>query len=196
MSCAAEKFEEEETKRPSFLRKLPWGGFSYKDYLKWDEDVRWELMNGIPYMMAGASVWHQRMVSRLHLQLGNLLTGKPCEVFIAPFDVRLFPKDDLSDITVVQPDVLVVCDEEKISDGKACKGPPDFIAEVVSENSEGRDLIDKRKLYEKAGVKEYWAVTEKKVHRYILKDNKYEEDVSDRGQKLPVSVLKGCFIDL
>ena len=139
---------------------------------------------------------HQRIVISLLRQIGNFLDGKPCEVFTAPFDVRLFPEPDSSDKTVVQPDILVVCDEEKLADNKACRGAPDFVIEICSDSSEGRDLIDKKKLYEKAGVKEYWVVTEKKTYQYILKDNKYEEVLHDIGKKLAVFVLKGCFIDL
>ena len=171
-------------------------GFTYRDFLSWGNDIRCELINGIPYLMAGASVWHQRIVSRLNVQLASFLNGKPCEVFIAPFDVRLFPKEDKSDKTVVQPDVLVICDKKKINDGRACKGPPDFIVEVISENSEGKDLIDKKKLYEKAGIKEYWAVGEDKLYKYILVNGAFQETVykMTAGLDVEISVLKGCTI--
>ena len=202
MADALRNYEET---RPIFnakllfnVKRLPYNGFTYRDYLTWGDDYRWELIDGMPYMMAGASVYHQSMVVELLGQLREFLKGKPCKVFTAPFDVRLFPEDDLSDRTVVQPDILVVCDEEKLSYGKACRGAPDFIIEVMSDSSEGRDLIDKRKLYETAGVKEYWVVGEEKLYKYVLIDYKYQEAVFDRNKdfKQEVFVLKGCTINL
>ena len=187
-----------EVRQSIFTTKMPYGGFSYKNYLAWDESNRWELIDGIPYMMAGASVRHQSMTVELLGQLREFLKNKPCRVFTAPFDVRLFPESDLSDKTVVQPDILVVCDEKKLSDGKACRGAPDFIIEVMSESSAGRDLIDKKRIYEAAGVKEYWVVGEEKFYRYVLIDNKYLETIFDRAKDvgLEVSILKGCMISI
>jgi len=188
----------EETMQKFSSGKMPYGGFSYKNYLTWDDSYRWELMDGIPCMMAGAFVRHQEIVCSLLRQIGNFLEGNPCRVFTAPFDVRLFPEPDMSDKTVVQPDILIVCDEEKLSDGKACRGAPDFIIEVMSDSSEGRDLIDKKKAYEKAGVKEYWAVGEEKLYRFVLIDNTYQEAVFDmtKGIRLELFNLKGCIINL
>ena len=177
-------------------RKLPARAFTYRDYLSWGEDVRCELIEGIPYMMAGPGEWHQWVTGGIHRQLGNWLEGKPCRVYSAPFDVRLFPEDDESDKVVVQPDVLVVCDREKLSDGKTCKGPPDFVVEVVSEGSVKKDFAIKRSLYEKAGVREYWVIDEDEVYKFTLVNGAYQQAVHklDENLKVAVDVLPGCSI--
>ena len=194
----ADAMENHEQKQPDFTaRKMPYGGFGYREYLTWDDSYRWELYDGIPYMMAGASEWHQRLVVEFSAQLRDFLRGKPCRVYVAPFDVRLFYKEDESDKIVVQPDILVVCDAAKLSDGKACKGAPDFIIEIMSDSSEAHDSITKRKLYEKAGVGEYWIVAEDTVYKYVLNEGKYTETTFDftKHPKVPVELLQGCVID-
>jgi len=91
---------------------------------------------------------------------------------------------------------LVVCDEEKLTDGKACKGPPDFIIEVASSGSKGKDFIDKKELYEKAKVKEYWIVDEDKVYVYVLDNNCYRETIHKMidGLVVKTTIFKGCEI--
>ena len=131
---------------------------TYADYEKWDEDFRCELIGGIVYMMSAPDMWHQRAAGTIYHKLRDLLEGKSCEPFIAPFDVRLFPRKDGTDDNVVQPDVIVVCDEGKLSDGKACVGAPDVVFEVLSDSTKVMDLRVKRELYKSAGVKEYWVV--------------------------------------
>lgn len=172
--------------------------FSYKDYKKWDDGVRYELIYGEAYMMSSPGMWHQRVVLSVGSQLSQFLDGKPCEPFIAPFDVRLFPKDDETDDTVVQPDVFVVCDKSKLSDGKACRGAPDFVAEVVSSSSKMTDRYVKKDLYCRAGVREYWRIGPNKVYVYVLADGVYTETVYDAGfsqaLEIPVSMLSGCTI--
>ena len=149
--------------------------YTYADYAKWDEDFRCELISGIVYMMAASNMWHQRVVTTLSRKLGNLLEGKSCEPFVAPFDVRLFPRKDGSDDNVVQPDVIVVCDEDKLSDGKACVGAPDIVFEVLSDCTKIMDLRVKRELYKSAGVKEYWVVAKDYAIRWSWIDDKDEE---------------------
>jgi len=181
---------------PGWLKRLPADGFTYKDYLAWDDGIRVELLDGLVYMMAGASERHQDRVLDLGSQLKNYLKDKPCKVFIAPFDVRLFPKEYDLDKTVVQPDILVVCDKEKLSDGKACKGAPDFIIEIMSENTEAHDRITKKKLYEEAGVREYWIVAENILNKYVLLNGKYHGVDMDiiQDKNIPVEILSGCMI--
>ena len=171
--------------------------FSYKDYKRWDDGVRYELINGEAYMMSSPSIWHQRVVLSLGNQLSQFLEDKPCEAFIAPVDVRLFPEKDESDDTIVQPDVFVVCDKAKLDDGKACMGAPDFAVEVVSSSSKMIDKV-KKDLYCNAGVKEYWMIGQNKLQTYILVDGKYSETIYEmnpsRVLEIPVSVLPGCVI--
>ena len=104
-------------------------GFTYKDYARWDDDIRYELIDGVPYAMASPSRLHQKISGRIFRQLANFLRGKSCEVYAAPLDVRLNPHT--FDNIVVQPDILVVCDESKYDD-KSIKGAPDFIIEILS----------------------------------------------------------------
>jgi len=133
---------------------------TYGDYLSWPEDVRYELIDGKAYLMAPApSVSHQEIAGEIYRQLANALQGKPCRVLIAPVDVRL-PKADEADEridTVVQPDVLAVCDAGKVSE-RGVRGAPDFVVEVLSPATAAHDMVTKRRIYERHGVREYWLV--------------------------------------
>jgi len=173
--------------------------YTYKEYYSWGEDVRCELIDGIVHKMAGAGQWHQRTAVQIVRKLEDWLEGKPCKVFMAPFDVRLFPpadKNDDSDKTVVQPDVLVVCDPEKLSDDRACRGAPDFIVEIISQGTRGKDFGIKRNLYEKAGVAEYWIVEKDAVYVNLLVEGAYRETMHELSAELEleVGVLPGCRI--
>lgn len=132
---------------------------TYGDYCSWKEDERWEIIEGIPYSMTGPSRQHADISKKLLVEFELFLRGKPCEVYSAPFDVRL-PRGKEADHeidTVVQPDILVVCDERKLDD-KGCRGGPDLIIEILSPSTASRDCIQKRALYEKHGVREFWTV--------------------------------------
>ena len=174
--------------------------FSYKDYKNWGEGVRCELINGEVFMMSAPDERHHDIVTDIYIQLRNRLTGSLCKPFIAPFDVRLFPREDESDDTVVQPDVFVVCDSRKLSDGKACRGAPDFVVEVTSPGTKIIDLFTKKDLYYKAGVKEYWIVGPNKMGRHILENGVYVETVYDVNfsgdEEIPLSVLPGCSLKI
>jgi len=169
--------------------------YTYTDYSKWDDDQRWELVDGVPYMMSAPSRWHQEISSNLHGILYNLLKGKPCTVYSAPFDVRL--NADTHDNTVVQPDILVICDSEKLDDA-GCKGAPDFIIEILSPSTSGRDRFLKFDLYRQAGVREYWIVEidAKKVSAHILSNADYITRIYSETDTAPISVLENCMIDL
>jgi Uma2 family endonuclease len=132
--------------------------YTYADYAKWElkEGERYELIDGVPYAMAAPSPQHQGVSTNLLLQIGNFLKGKKCRVFHAPFDVRLFAEGDF-DRTVVQPDLLVICDIRKI-DSKGCNGSPDLAIEIISHSSAKMDRLIKFNRYQKAGVCEYWMV--------------------------------------
>jgi Uma2 family endonuclease len=134
--------------------------FTYADYRRWPEDERWELIDGTAYDMCPAPTrGHQRMVLEIATQAHAFLRDGPCEVDIAPFDVRL-PRADEADEqidTVVQPDITVVCDETKLDDA-GCRGAPDWVVEVLSPRTAAKDQGEKRDAYERAGVREYWLV--------------------------------------
>lgn len=133
-------------------------GFTYGDYLHWPEDERWELIDGVAYDISPApSRRHQDFVVELAAQAVDHLRGSDCRTYVAPFDVRL-PRagegDALID-TVVQPDVAVICEPAKLDDA-GCRGAPDWIVEVLSPGTARKDQREKRDLYERHGVREYW----------------------------------------
>ena len=135
--------------------------FTYADYLTWPDGERWELIDGEAYMMSPApSRKHQEISIELASQFHVFLKGKPCRVYDAPFDVRLpqhadQPDDEIE--TVVQPDIVVVCDRSKLDD-KGCKGAPDLVIEILSPSTSKMDMQNKFFLYQRVGVKEYWLV--------------------------------------
>lgn len=184
------------------LKNEPDRIFTYKDYLTWNDNERWELINGVAYNMAPApSVNHQRISRQLLLQLGFFLSDKPCEVFSAPLDVRLPEPNEKDEDTknVVQPDIVVICDSSKL-DEKGCKGAPDLIIEIVSPASASIDNIKKMELYEKNGVKEYWIVHPiyKIITIYkITKNGLYgKPEIYSEEDKIEVELLKGLTVDL
>ena len=133
--------------------------YTYQDYLRWPDEVRYELLDGKALMMAAPGVLHQRIVRELVTQLTLAFRGKSCEVFPAPFDVCLSAADAADDQidNVVQPDISIICDAGKLDD-RGCKGAPDWIIEVLSPSTASRDLIHKLRQYERHGVREYWVV--------------------------------------
>lgn len=134
--------------------------YTYADMQRWPEEDRWELVNGVPLAMSPATGrLHQLVVRNLFRQLDAASMQGGCQAFFAPFDVRLdapvAAADDAETTTVVQPDILVVCDTARLDD-MGCKGPADLVVEVVSPASVLRDNIAKLALYERFGVREYW----------------------------------------
>ena len=134
---------------------------TYADYLTWSRTYGDELINGTAYVREPPSPsWlHQGIVGELHRQAANALEDKPCRVCVAPLDVRL-PKsteeDDQVD-TVVQPDVLIVSDLNKL-DARGVRGAPDWVAEVLSPSTARHDQTVKLAAYERAGVREVWLI--------------------------------------
>ncbi len=170
-------------------------GYTYADYCGWDDDQRWELIDGVAYAMSpGPSQAHQSVIGEIFAQLHAFLKDKPCDVFIAPFDVRLNAEG--ADNTVVQPDLMVVCDKSKL-DGMRCNGAPDLVIEIVSPSSSGRDKVVKYNKYLAAGVKEYWLVDpdDKTVQVSLFSQNARMVPYGETDQ-VPVGVLPGCVIDL
>lgn len=119
------------------------------------EDTRAEVFDGQIYYMASPSQSHQTVLTELLVAIRNYLRkkGSECQIFPAPFDVKLSDKP----LTIVQPDLMVVCDKKKL-DGKRCNGAPDFIIEIVSPGNPSDDYIRKAYYYKNAGVREYWIV--------------------------------------
>lgn len=134
--------------------------YTVADYMNWPDDVRCELIHGVVYDMSPAPVIeHQVLSGKLHLRLASLVNarrggggGSVCSVLYAPVDVVL------SEDTVVQPDLIVVCDSAKLANGRNVQGAPDFVLEVLSPATAAKDKREKRALYEAAGVREYLIV--------------------------------------
>lgn len=174
--------------------------YTYADLLKWDGDTRYELYNGQPVALASPSDIHQEISGEIHLQLGNYLKGKKCRVYYAPFDVRLFERrgDRPENVnTVVQPDLMVVCDPDKI-DRHGVHGAPDMVIEILSDSTRRTDRLLKFNLYRDAGVREYWIIdpVERLVSVHILEDRQYYTTVYGPDASVPVGVLEECTIDL
>ncbi|MDR3209192.1 MAG: Uma2 family endonuclease [Oscillospiraceae bacterium] len=170
--------------------------FTYADYATWPEGVRYELIEGAAFLMSpGPAQAHQETLGALHAQLYNYLRGKSCKVFAAPFDVRL--NADTEDDTVLQPDLLVVCDASKLN-GKHCLGAPDLVIEILSPSSVQYDRVVKLRLYQNAGVREYWVVDPalRTAETHILTDGEYAARVYGAEDTVPVHVLDACEITL
>lgn len=176
--------------------------YNYGDYLTWSDDNRYELIDGVVYNMTPAPYRrHQKIAVDLVRQFSSYLVDKECEVYTAPFDVRLPEGDEDNEdiLNVIQPDLAVICDLDKL-DKRGCRGAPELIIEITSPSTGSKDRKIKRNLYEKFGVKEYWIVdyNEKVVEVYIInEDGTYSKSkVYTEIEKIPVSVLDNLQIDL
>jgi Uma2 family endonuclease len=166
----------------------PNGTYTYADYLTWRFEQFVELLRGRIMPMSAPSRWHQKVSGNLFLSIGSFLQQHRghCEIYAAPFDVRLVKpplgKSDKEIYTVVQPDLCVICDPAKL-DAKGCLGPPDWVVEILSEGNSQRDIHDKFMLYQENGVREYWLVrpSERSVERFALENGAF--------------VFKGFFVE-
>lgn len=136
--------------------------YSYADYLTWKFQERLEIIKGKIFKMSPApNTFHQRIGSNLHGILWNKFQNHSCRLFSAPFDVRLLDKKkstvDKDVFTVVQPDLCVICDENKL-DERGAFGAPDLVIEILSPGNSIKEMKYKYDLYQEAGVLEYWIV--------------------------------------
>ena len=142
--------------------------YTYADYLTWRFQERVELLRGwVARMSPAPNRRHQQVAGDLHLALGTYFAGHPCQLYLAPFDVRL-PRTDGGE-SVVQPDLCVVCDEAKLTE-QGCTGAPDWVLEILSPGNSRREMRDKFALYEESGVREYWVVdpAHDAIQTYVL----------------------------
>jgi len=143
--------------------------YSYADYLTWRFKERVELFRGwVQKMSPAPGRRHQEVTNRINVSLFNYLDQKQCQVYVAPFDVVL---DRSGADTVVQPDVCVVCDLNKLTD-QGCSGAPDLMVEVLSPGNSSKEKRDKFNLYQENGVCEYWIVSlqEETIYAYDLNE--------------------------
>ncbi len=151
--------------------------YTYADYLLWKFKERVELLKGRIFKMSPApSRKHQEVSSSLHGEMYISFKNQPCKLYSAPFDVRLATKNQKDEeiVTVVQPDLCVVCDQDKLDD-RGCIGAPDLIVEILSPGNSKKEIKHKYDLYEEAGVKEYWTVhpLDEIITVYVLDKGKY-----------------------
>jgi Uma2 family endonuclease len=127
--------------------------FTWDDYRTWPDDERWEIIGGEAHAMSPSPTSrHQRIAVDLVTLLKRKFCKGPCEVFVAPMDVKLSEKD------IVQPDVFVVCDKAQ-DKGTHFEGPPKLAVEILSESTTLHDRLHKSRLYARSGVQEYWIIT-------------------------------------
>lgn len=170
--------------------------FTYADYAEWPEYPRYELFNGEATEMSAPSIDHQEISMALSIELGTFLKGKKCKLLASPVDVRINYKT--RDNTVLQPDLIIVCDESKIENRKCCLGAPDMAIEILSESTRHIDMLKKFNIYLEAGVREYWIVSpeDKIITVHVLENNNYVTRNYGEGDTIQVHVLDGCKISL
>jgi len=157
------------------------GNYTHEDYLAWDGDERCEIIDGYAYMLAAPTTQHQRISAYLQYHMFDYLEGKPCEVFSAPFGVRLFPEEQerkkktlriYRKGVTVEPDLSIICNPEQL-DETGCNGPPTLVVEILSPSN--KHYLEKLNAYMSAGVQEIWIVDPKlqTIFLYLRKDNEY-----------------------
>ena len=173
--------------------------YTYADYKDCElaEGERYELIYGEPFAMSSPNEQHQLVLGNLFVQIYAFLRGKPCIVIPAPFDVRLFYEEDESDDTVVQPDIIVVCDEKKRG-SEGCRGAPELAIEILSPSNTAIEMERKLVLYKEAEVSEYWVVdpVHKNVTVYNFPGGAILSKSYGSADTLPVGVLPGLEIKL
>ncbi len=181
---------------------IQYGYYSYADYLTWQFDVTVELIKGKIFKKAAAAPKriHQKVSLKLASRLLVYLEGKTCQVYDASFDVRFAngSKDDKKINDVVQPDICVICDPEKL-DERGCIGAPDLIVEILSPGNSKTELKHKYELYETHGVKEYWVIHPENQDFliYTLTDERYvPSPLLTSGDVVESAAVEGFKLDL
>lgn len=154
------------------------GIYSYADYLVWKIKERVELLKGKILEMSAPSPIHQEISGNLQGALFVFLKNSKCKLYTAPFDVRFPQKGESQVYTVVQPDLCVVCDFEKI-DSKGCVGAPDLVVEILSPGNSKKEMKSKFALYQEEGVREYWVVDPERelVFVYVAENKKFKPTI-------------------
>ena len=172
-------------------------GYTYEDLEKIDDGNRYEIIDGELYLMSSPVTKHQVILGDLFLEFREFFKNKKCMPFISPLDVRLDAKGKKTK-NVVQQDLMVVCDHNKIQD--KIEGAPDLVIEILSKYDKLHDKFDKYHLYQKYGVREYWIIDieEGTAYVYILsKDNVYTlPKIYKIKEKIKSTIFKGLEISL
>ncbi len=146
--------------------------YSYADYLTWQFQERLELIKGYIFPMSAPARRHQQISWNVTTYFVDYFRHQPCKVYVAPFDVRL-PRTPTADnakvMTVLQPDLCVICDLTKLDD-RGCVGAPDLVVEILSPGNTKKEMKQKFDAYQDAGVTEYWIIQpdDRNVFQYVL----------------------------
>ncbi|MCI9148973.1 MAG: Uma2 family endonuclease [Lachnospiraceae bacterium] len=169
--------------------------YTEEDYYNLPENIRAELIDGQIYYMSAPSRIHQEILMFLSKTIANYIDSKkfPCKVYPAPFAVKLFSADDRN---VVEPDISVICDPNKLTN-RGCTGAPDWIVEIVSPSNSSHDYIRKLNLYSDAGVREYWIVNpmNRSVYVYFLEEDKFRTTAYTLQDKIKANIYNDLWID-
>ena len=179
--------------QPAYSTKKQ-GEYTLEDYLAIPDERRVELIDGVIYDMSSPLGHHQIIAGQIYFHLVSYISGKggPCIPFIAPIDVQL----DCDDKTIVQPDVMILCDRSKYTPQRIV-GAPDFVVEVLSKSTRKKDIFIKLNKYRSAGVREYWMVDPDKKNVMVYHfENDDDLSVYTFRDKVPVGIYGGdCVID-
>ncbi len=173
-------FVREEAKEYNTTRKI-----GYKEYLSIvnSSEQRYELIDGQIYLLASPGYNHQIVVNEISWHFNNYFRGKDCRSLTAPLDVKLsgYALKFEEDPNVVQPDVLVICDEDKVNEDNKYEGVPSLIVEVLSPSTRSKDMITKLNLYMKSGVPEYWIINlaSKKITQYSFTPERELDNIQE-----------------
>ena len=176
--------------------------YTYYDYLNFPNDEFVEIIDGKIFAMSPApSRIHQELIMEISAELRNYIKSNKvqCKVYPAPFDVVLINENENENDSknIVQPDISVICDKNKLND-KGCFGSPDMIVKIVSKFNPGNDYVKKLYLYEKYKVKEYWIVNpmKKNILVYTLTESGYNQpDLYTFNDKIKVNIFNNLEID-
>lgn len=168
--------------------------YTEEDYYNLPEDVRAELIDGQLYYQAAPSRIHQEILNFLNTEINIYVRSKGgiCRVYPAPFAVKL-----QQDKSIVEPDISVICDLNKLTD-QGCTGAPDWIIEIISPSTSSHDYVRKLNLYLDAGVREYWIVDPRKakVHVYHLEDSCFDMDTYAFSDTIKANIYDDFYITL
>ena len=164
------------------------GEYTVEDYRNWPEDERVELIDGVIYLMSSPKIRHQAVLAEIFYTLTGYIkkNGGPCMVFASPIDVQL----DRDDKTMVQPDIIIVCDRSKLQEGEVY-GAPDFIVEILSPSTGMRDMTLKLNKYKAAGVREYWTVDPVKRIVEVFRFETEQVEFYTFKDEIPVGIYDG-----
>ncbi len=177
---------------------------SYEEYIELTKssDQRYELIDGEIYLMASPSYNHQIVVNEIGWHFNNYFKKRPCRSLAAPLDIRLrgFAIKFEEDPNVVQPDIVVICDEDKVNEDNKYEGIPTLLIEVLSPSTRGKDMVTKLNLYMKSGIQEYWIVDleNKSITQYSFSKERDLDNINtlQNGDKIKSSKFEGLEISL